>query len=119
MGYAMKFFEGYRDCALWASTDDEGKPLDSEFTVDDLSPGAIQTMRQDCAAFIRANREDLRASELSPERAGHDFWLTRNGHGAGFWDEGLGDLGRELTKASKPYGEAYLYAGDDGQVHHG
>ena len=20
------------------------------------------------------------------ERIGHDFWLTRNGHGAGFWD---------------------------------
>lgn len=20
------------------------------------------------------------------ERAGHDFWLTRAGHGAGFWD---------------------------------
>lgn len=23
---------------------------------------------------------------LDPERLGHDLWLTRNGHGAGFWD---------------------------------
>jgi hypothetical protein len=22
----------------------------------------------------------------SPEQLGHDLWLTRNGHGAGFWD---------------------------------
>ena len=25
------------------------------------------------------------------ERIGHDFWLTRNGHGAGFWDGGWND----------------------------
>ncbi len=37
--------------------------------------------------------------------AGHDFWLTRSGHGAGFWDRGLtGGLGERLTEASKAYG---------------
>jgi hypothetical protein len=50
-------------------------------------------------------------------RAGHDFWLTRNGHGAGFWDRGLGDLGERLSKAAKVYGEVYLYPGDDGKVY--
>lgn len=117
MGYAMQFFEGYKACALWASTDPDGGPLDGEFTEDDFSEKAIKAMRADCAAFIWDNREDLKASGLDPERAGHDFWLTRNGHGAGFWDEGLGDLGRELTKASKPYGSADLYPGDDGKLY--
>ena len=27
---------------------------------------------------------DLRAYD--PDQLGHDLWLTRNGHGAGFWD---------------------------------
>jgi hypothetical protein len=40
------------------------------------------------------------------QHAGHDFWLTRNGHGAGFWDRGMGMLGDELTAACKPYGSA-------------
>lgn len=35
--------------------------------------------------------------------------LTRNGHGAGFWDRGLGALGTELTNACKPYGGVDLY----------
>jgi hypothetical protein len=50
------------------------------------------------------------------EAFGHDFWLTRNGHGAGFWDRGLGALGDRLTDASKPYGEVNLWVDADGSV---
>ena len=39
------------------------------------------------------------------ELAGHDFALTRNGHGTGFWDRGLGEMGDMLTEECKPYGE--------------
>jgi hypothetical protein len=46
-------------------------------------------------------------------RAGHDFWLTRNGHGAGFWDgEWYKEVGERLTKASKAFGEVNIYVGD-------
>jgi hypothetical protein len=37
---------------------------------------------------------------------GHDFYLTREGHGAGFWDRGLGELGDYLTKIAKWSGAA-------------
>jgi hypothetical protein len=47
--------------------------------------------------------------------AGHDFALTRNGHGAGFWDGDWPEpAATELTKLSKEYGEVDLYVGDDG-----
>ena len=36
--------------------------------------------------------------------AGHDFALTRNGHGTGFWDRGLGRIGDMLSNECKPYG---------------
>lgn len=49
--------------------------------------------------------------------AGIDFWLTRNGHGAGFWDRGLGDVGTRLTCAAHNYGSVDLYAGDDGLIY--
>jgi hypothetical protein len=51
------------------------------------------------------------------ERAGHDFWLTRNGHGAGFWDRGLGTLGNRLSAAAKVYSGCDLFVGDDARVY--
>jgi hypothetical protein len=43
------------------------------------------------------------------QSAGHDFFLTRNGHGAGFWDRGYPeDLGEALSEASRKFGEADL-----------
>jgi hypothetical protein len=53
-------------------------------------------------------------------RAGHDFWLTRNGHGAGFWcrDELEGDsLGDRLSLAAKAAGVHEVYEGDDGLLY--
>jgi len=52
---------------------------------------------------------------------GHDFALTRNHHGVGFWDresEGLPQfLGDALTRVcQKHFSEADLYIGDDGKV---
>jgi len=52
------------------------------------------------------------------EKAGHDFWLTRNGHGAGFWDGDWQEpAGAELSKASKAFGEINLYVSDDGKLY--
>lgn len=52
-------------------------------------------------------------------RAGHDFWLTRNGHGVGFLDrDELSEADQKrLTEASKEFGECYLYVGDDGKLY--
>jgi hypothetical protein len=49
---------------------------------------------------------------------GHDFWLTRNGHGAGFWDgDWPKEAGDRLTKACEEFGEFDLYIGDDGMIY--
>jgi hypothetical protein len=53
---------------------------------------------------------------MTPDMVGHDFWLTRNGHGAGFWDRGLGERGQWLTDMAKPFGSAYLYVNNSGEV---
>lgn len=120
-----QFNRAYIVAALWSSTDDDGNPLDDVFGPDDISPDTLGTMRDDCADFIGSNGPALaeyaarmRCEQWSAEdRAGHDFWLTRNGHGAGFWDRGLGELGDRLTAAAKVYGSVDLYACDDGLIH--
>ena len=119
------FTKAYIECALWSSTDNSdpengGNPLDDNYGMEDIAPETLAEMIADCADFQASNATDLAlAAEQGRgnEYAGHDFWLTRNGHGAGFWDRGLGAVGDRLTKASKPYGSVDLYVGDDGLIH--
>jgi hypothetical protein len=104
-------------------------------TDDDISDDARSAIEDECRDFCKATYADLcayveRMGEWHGqdsvrgadarysgwEQAGGDFWLTRNGHGVGFWDRGLGELGDRLTAASKPHGSSDLYIGDDGKV---
>jgi len=107
------FTRAYIKAALWSSVDDKGLPMDDSYDLDDISPETLGAMIEDCRVFQEANADDLQ----DPEQDGHDFWLTRNGHGVGFWDRGYGERGQRLTAACRPYGEVDLYIGDDGKVH--
>lgn len=111
------FTQAYIQCALWSSTDEQGEPLDRRFGPEDLAPETAGRMIDDCASFQADNQDDLRSSGLSSERAGHDFWLNRNGHGSGFWDEGPGPVFRRLSDAAKVWGSFDLYVGDNGLIH--
>jgi hypothetical protein len=108
------FTAAYITCALWSSTDDNDEPMDDTYGVDDIAPETLATIHADCSKFFDAHRDVVMTSLTS---AGHDFWLTRNGHGAGFWD---GDWAEpdatELTASSEAFGQVDLYIGDDLQV---
>jgi hypothetical protein len=109
------FTESYIETALWSSTDDSDRPLDDNFDETDIAKETLDQMIEDCKDFQQANWSDI-SGDL--RRAGHDFWLTRNGHGAGFWDgDWPGEVGRRLTDNSKAYGSVTLYVGDDGKIH--
>lgn len=126
--YLDEMVAAYVECALWAgqdwsavTEDEEGEtnpvPWDENYGPDDLSDEALQSIREDCHAFYYANREHLNMGEWSAEQAGHDFFLTRNHHGAGFWDRGKGKSGDALTTAAHIYGEQDFYLGDDGKLY--
>jgi len=114
---AEAFFQGYVDCAIWASTAPDGQSLDTlMYGSDDITAESLDSMRADCNDFVEANAVDL--SGFDAARAGHDFWLTRNRHGAGFWDGDYPqEIGARLTAAAHAYGSSDLYVGDDGFVH--
>ena len=119
------FTRGYIEAAMWTLTDDDGESLD-HLGLHDVHPDTIAAAVADCQAFQEANYADVseycirRRTWINPhmeESAGHDYWLTRNRHGCGFWDRGLGDLGTRLSEAAKADGECNWYVGDDGMVH--
>jgi len=111
------FLDAYITAALWSSTDDDDQPLDANYDDRDLTAAALKKMRADTAKFQKDNAELLdKAGDASQN--GHDFWLTRNGHGAGFWDRGYDKaVGDALTKAAKKFGDVYLSV-SDGKIHH-
>lgn len=122
----------YVDCAIWAGLDwsrcdrwtehacseecvanGNPPPLEENYCADDIAPEALEEIRQDCASFIAANRDDL--AQWAADQAGHDFYLTRNGHGAGFWDRGL-EAGDRLAEAARVYGTSELHPAADGTL---
>lgn len=125
----------YIETALWSSScngqvkdgheqfcrgeDCDTSLADIGMTQSDMAPGQLSAIKAQVSDFVQLceGEGDLLAG-IDPGQAGHDLWLTRNGHGAGFWDRGLGQLGLDLSKWAKSFGEANLNVGDDGLVYH-
>ncbi len=133
------FESGYIEAMFFTNGDsgDERENLLNELGTRRLTNEALRNIKADCAAFQKAAAPLLELatgpmSGYSDERAGRDFWFTRQGHGVGFWDreelrrdlakredgtwtdtgeeEGLpcwGSLGDELTKLAEQAGEVY------------
>jgi len=106
---------GYLDCQLWAQTDYDrdddmsGEPkLDANYDVSDISSEYVEALHNEIAGIVAEHPLAVRMylKTRASEYFGHDFYLTREGHGAGFWDRGLGQLGDYLTQIAKSYGSA-------------
>lgn len=132
---ADAFARAYITTALWTGVEyKHGDPRAdgdraTHFVSIDLEPATLRDMIADCAAFVEANRATIESAIATGEvacgpdfdewgRAGHDFWLTRNGHGAGFWD---GDWpepqAATLSEAARAQGDYDLFMNDDGAIY--
>jgi hypothetical protein len=135
-----EFFDAYIEAARWSSTDNDddsgGEPLDRNYDADDIAPETLSRMRTDCIEFLNhrlggrligiAERLEAEGRWSLPGRAGcsviayagHDLWLTRNGHGCGYWDGDWSEgIGEGLDKLAHEFGTFELYLGDDGLIH--
>lgn len=112
----------YVETMLWSSTDttnDEMEPFDENHSYSDLSVEAIKRCETDLVSFFDQASALLGDSfdELDAGRVAHDFWLTRNDHGAGFWDGDYQDeIGETLTTLSKSFGSIDPYISDSGEI---
>lgn len=111
----------YVECALWAGTDDDGESLDANYSTADFDSGTFARAEAEVKKFLALPgvaealcRADEFPAGYGIKQVGHDLWLTRNGHGAGFWDRGLPEpVGDVLTNAARSMGEQYVVVGDD------
>jgi hypothetical protein len=134
-----EFLRGYMAALWWSSTDcipsdrsDSGQEEVVNLDQYDASEEAEAKCQADCEAFYQVHEADIDeaaqrydlsrgdGADTGYDFAGHDFALTRNGHGTGFWDRPElkeGGLGDRLTKASKAPGEIHPYLGDDNLIY--
>ena len=112
-----KIIEGYIEAMFFTEGGPDGEIKDAG--VSDMAPETMQKVKNDVNAFYNKAQTllDKVPEHYTDAHVGHDFWLTRNGHGAGFWDRDLGELGDKLTELSKQFGESNLYLGDDGKLY--
>lgn len=126
-----KILVGYLDAVVFTGVEHD-LPEGSDFSGDmEFSEGARSEAHKACEKFYLAAGADLGAFvDLYPSRVsaehdpweaiGHDLWLTRNGHGVGFWDRNMGRVGQRLAALcgyGKPFGPVDAYLGDDELVY--
>lgn len=108
-------------------------PADENYSASDLAEETLTRMVADCERFQTEQADLITDDNLthgpvasrehegmydSTERAGHDFWLTRNGHGCGFFDgDWTEPAATQLTNAAHAFGSFDLYVGNDGKIY--
>ena len=108
-------FEAVADGYKSFSTD--GFSLDENKGLIDISWDLRESSVKDLDAFeIRAKSEAAEELEdylrISPDTVEHDFCLTRNGHGVGFWSRNV-DRFPGLTKIAESFGEVNAYVNSE------
>jgi hypothetical protein len=109
-----EFQLAYVVAMLWSTNDESdeqgGDPLDANYDYGDLSPEALETVIKDCETFQTLAKPWLTFAGDDSQN-GHDLWLTRNGHGCGFWDRGYSKpVSDKLSEIAESMGEQWPHA---------
>ncbi len=83
------FVQGYLKCALWSTNNVHGEPLDEQYDIDDFDFSSLDKAVKICDQFRAEAGVHLTTGPFMYTHAatiGHNFWLSRNGHGSGLCD---------------------------------
>ncbi len=116
------------DTLIWQATDDSGQSLDYYgYQRDDIDPDQQEALVNQFRAFVETNSVDINAYMSHTGRTmvdvAHDYILTANRHGAGFWDRcycGIDQsdyVAERLSEMARLDGEITLDVGDDGSLY--
>lgn len=127
-----EFVLGYIQAMLWANTlklegnycgndswDAEMVPVDATRLREQLTWDALKELVRDAESFRRAEYVHLLAGarRYNWSEMGYCFALSRNGHGAGYFDRPIeGDVHDALQGAARVYGESTLELHSDGKI---
>lgn len=106
----------YLRCALWTEEErlKEDRP-NVYINVSNFSENSKIKAYQDIKLFLEYAGDAVNG--IDEEQLGHDLWLTRNHHGAGFFDRGYdSDIEKRLIDAAHKLGEIDIYVDDNIEI---
>lgn len=117
---------------LWSSTDDDGNSLDSKYGISDIDWFLLRRLELQFAVFrstvelalheagftFNLLEDFYKVANLQDFQLEHDYILTRNRHGCGFWDgDWDASVSQILTDTAHLHPEIEPYVGDDNLIH--
>ena len=126
-----KIMDNYLECAIWTEEDtlkgDEESQISGKYSEDselkDLEERTWLNIHNFTDDSIIKAYEDIKkfleyagdaVNDIDEEQLGHDIWLTRNHHGAGFFDRSYDyDNEKKLIDAAHALKEVDLFINDD------
>lgn len=121
------------EAILWSCCDESETPLSKNYSPDDINQRCLNRLYFEYTQFV--NSVEKQITEIFGDswesidefydiiqpvenQTEHDYILTRNRHGSGFWDgdwmPGVADI---LTNAAKKFPEILAVTGEDGKVY--
>ena len=106
--------DSYLETALWTEEDMLGE--ENNFSIYDFSEEDRNESRKQIKWFVDTAKSSLNG--LSDTAIGHDIWLSRNGHGSGFWDRDIPKHDSDfLMELCHQLGTVNIYVGDNGNLY--
>lgn len=116
---------------LWSSTDFDGNSLDKKYGISDVHESSLRKLESEFQDFMDKvtlligqklgdfdNIEDFYLLSTTASQVEHDYILTRNRHGCGFWDgDWDASVSQILTDTAHLHPEIEPYVGDDNLIH--
>lgn len=121
------------ETVLFTNHDHYDQPLDDNYSIADFDEESLKKLYSEYQQFISVVEEkitekigenwdciddfyDLQQPALNQTE--HDYVLTRNRHGAGFWDgDWSSEVSKILTDAARSQYEFTAYVGDDERIY--
>jgi hypothetical protein len=100
--------DSYLEAILFGECDDNGEPLDENYSTDRITKKSKAFALQTVKRFLElASRDDVQAylQERGQDGLGYDIYFSSAGHGVGFWCRDLDELGDRLHAAAKKLGK--------------
>ncbi len=110
------FVQGYLKCALWSTNNVHGDPLDCQYGIDDFDCASLDSAIKDCDQFRKDGAIHLTSPPFMLAHAatiGHNFWLSRNGHGSGLHDMFDHHSAAALHGLASTYGDKCVFTSYD------
>ena len=108
-----EILNSYIETAIWAEESNENDLKGK--TINDFNEESVANSKIEIYNFIKKAQQEApdELSTYDSKALGHNLWLSRNGHGAGFFDDNNDKL-QNLARSIKPVD---IYLGNDGKVY--